>query len=334
MDYKIQKVTGIGLIHDQNRQKIFNSYFNQYQVLQLLNLKDKKILIIIKDKDIQILNKNSFKFYSSIKSNDDYSFFSATQLTSTGNIACCKKNGIIAIYIIKPKLSKLIQTIQVLNNKCIYRIKHITENRLMSNQDEKSLIFYEYNKKKLVIKNKIIMENYIENFLPTKNNDVLLYANFFCPSYHFKILLFDSEKLKIIKEVLSCNGNSEIYEPFSYLTKNIIAIVIKETIFLVDINNDYAKIAQIESKGSSWIYSVCCVDCNKIVTGDKNRKLILWNFEKNEISKIGEYNIEKRNDLDYAKVTCLLKLKNNLLLVGGNYYFLNAFNFFRKNNEI
>ena len=140
--------------------------------------------------------------------------------------------------------------------------------------------------------------------------------------------------MTIIKEVLSCKGNSEIYEPFSYLTKNIVAIVIKETIFLVDINNDYAKIAQIESKDSSWIYSVCCFDCNKIVTGDQNRKLILWNFEKNEISKICEYNIEKRNDLDYTKLTCLLKLKNNLLLVGGSYYFLNAFNFFRKNNEI
>lgn len=166
-------------------------------------------------------------------------------------MVCCKENCTIAIYIIKPKLSKLIQTIQVLNNKCIYRIKQIIENRLMSNQDEKSLIFYEYNKKKLIIKNKILIQNYIENFLLTKNKDVLLYAIFFCPSYHFKILLFDSEKLKIIKEVLSCNGNSEIYEPFSYLTKNIVTIVIKETIFLVDINNDYAKIAQIESLGSS-----------------------------------------------------------------------------------
>ena len=56
----------------------------------------------------------------------------------------------------------------------------------MSNQDEKSLIFYEYNKKKLIIKNKIIMENYIENFLPTKNNDALLYANFFAPQIILK----------------------------------------------------------------------------------------------------------------------------------------------------
>lgn len=56
----------------------------------------------------------------------------------------------------------------------------------------------------------------------------------------------------------------------------------------------------------------------------------MWNYEKNVISKIGEYNIEKRNDLDYTKLTFLLKLKNNLLLVGGSYYFLNAFIFLVK----
>ena len=49
----------------------------------------------------------------------------------------------------------------------------------MSNQDQQSLIFYEYNKEKLKITNKIIVDNYMENFLHTKNNDVLLYANFF-----------------------------------------------------------------------------------------------------------------------------------------------------------
>ena len=49
----------------------------------------------------------------------------------------------------------------------------------MSNQDQQSLIFYEYNKEKFKITNKIIVDNYMENFLHTKNNDILLYANFF-----------------------------------------------------------------------------------------------------------------------------------------------------------
>lgn len=170
------------------------------------------------------------------------------------------------------------------------------------------------------------MENYIENILPTKNNDILLYANFFCPKYHFKILLFDAEKLKIIKEVLSCNGNSTIYESFSFLTKNIVAIVIAETLILVDINNDYTIITKIIESKYRWINSICCLDHKKIVTGDAEGNLILWNYEKNNIKKVGEYSFKNKSGLTY-----LMKINKTLFLVGGKYYLFYAYNYFRKN---
>ena len=68
----------------------------------------------------------------------------------------------------------MIQTISVLNNKTIYRIKEITNNLLVSCQDEKSLIFYEYNNNSLNISNKLKQDCFIENLQPTKNMDVLL----------------------------------------------------------------------------------------------------------------------------------------------------------------
>ena len=45
----------------------------------------------------------------------------------------------------------------------------------------KNRLYFMNIKNKLEVTNKIIMENYIENFLSTKNNDILLYANLFCP---------------------------------------------------------------------------------------------------------------------------------------------------------
>ena len=257
-------------------------------------------------------------------------YFSSTQLTSTGNIACCGEDGNISIFNIETKFPKLIETINILDRKMIYRIKEITNSRLISNQDEKSLIFYEYNKKNLKITNKIRMENYIENLLPTKNNDILLYANFFCPRYHFKILLFDAENLKITKKILSCNGNSEIYEPFSFLTKNIIAIVINTSLFLVDMNQDYSVISKIEGQNSKWINGICCFNSKKIVTGDKSGKIILWDYENNILNKKYEYQLEKVSNLN---LSCLMKLRNNLFLVGGEYRFINVFNFYKKNEE-
>ena len=318
MDYKLQKVSNI-LLEAGEKAKSF-SYLSKREILQLLTLKD-KLVVVPKSRDILIFNKYTFKLFSFIKTFKGNGFFSATKLPSNRDIACCGDNGIIIIFRIKPILCKLIQKIPV-----VYRIKEISNNKYMSNQDQHSLIFYEYNKEKLKITNKIIVDNYMENFLHTKNNDILLYANFFSPNYHYKILLFDTEKLEIIKEVLSCNGNSTIYEPFCFLTKNIVAIVIAQTLFLVDINKDYTVISQIESLNSKWIYSVCCLNHNKIVTGDENGNLILWNYDKN-INKIGEYKIKAEDNLGLG-LTCLMKLKNNLFLVGGESYLLYAFNFF------
>ena len=323
MDYKLQKVSNILL--EAGKKAKSNSYLFKREILQLLTLKD-KLVVVPKSRDILIFNKYTFKLFSFIKTFKGYGFFSATKLPSNRDIACCGDNGIITIFRIKPILCQLIQKIPVLDKKQVYRIKEISNNKYMSNQDQHSLIFYEYNKEKLKITNKIIVDNYMENFLHTKNNDILLYANFFSPNYHYKILLFDTEKLEIIKEVLSCNGNSTIYEPFCFLTKNIVAIVIAQTLFLVDINKDYTVISQIESLNSKWIYSVCCLNHNKIVTGDENGNLILWNYDKN-INKIGEYKIKAEDNLGLG-LTCLMKLKNNLFLVGGESYLLYAFNFF------
>ena len=328
MDYRFQKVSKI-ILNGINSGKEDN-YISKKEVLQLLSFKD-KILIVEERKEIVILNINTFKIYSIIKMIENSGFISATKLTSTGHIACCGDNGIIFIFKIKPQICKCIQKISIFLKKQIYRIKEITNNTLISNQNEKSLIFYEYNKKKLKLTNKIMMDNYIENILPTKDNDILLYTNFFCPKYHYKILLFDAKKLKIIKEVLFCNGNSLIYEPFSFLTKNIVAIVIAQTIFLVDINKDYTVITKIESIKSNWIYTICCLDHNKFVSGDREGNLILWNYDKNIINKIGEYAF-KKNYNDICTLTNLLKLKNNLFLVGGKLG-LYAFNFFKENRE-
>ena len=156
MDYKLQKVSNI-ILEVGGKYKSY-SYVLKGEILQLLPLKD-KILIVPKSKNILILNKYTCKLYSIIKMINCYGFFSATKLPSNRDIACCGDNGIISIFRIKSILCQLIQTITVLDNKQVYRIKEISNNKYMSNQDQQSLIFYEYNKEKLKITNKIIVDN-------------------------------------------------------------------------------------------------------------------------------------------------------------------------------
>ena len=226
MNYKIQKISVI----KTTKTKL---------ILQVLLLQNKKILIIKEESNIEILNQHSYKLFSTI--NSKFSFFSATQLKLSGHLACCQTNGDISIYKVQPLISQLSQTISVLNNKTIYRIKEITNNLLVSCQDEKSLIFYEYNNNSLNISNKLKQDCFIENLQPTKNMDVLLYGNFILQN-KYKIILFNAENKNKIKIILSKYGNEIIYEPFCFLSKNIIAIIIYDDIFLVDINNDYSLI--------------------------------------------------------------------------------------------
>lgn len=335
MDYKIQKMCVIKTTMNEEEQ--YYSYRDKL-IFQVLLLQNKKILIIMNMSNIQILNQNTFKLFSTINNDNSFSFFSATQLKLSGHIACCQTNGDISIYKVKPSISQKIQTISVLNSKTIYRIKEITNNLLVSCQDEKSLIFYEYNNNRLNISDKLKQDCFIESLQPTKNMDVLLYGNFFFPKYNYKIILFNAENKKKIKTIVSKQKNGTIYEPFCFLSKNIIAIIIFIDIFLVDINNDYSLITKFEDKEHYWINSICAINFNIIITGDDNGLLHLLYFDdkKNIITKIDEYIIYECNEKDdpytcekKKKAISLVKLNSNSFLLGGGgkpNYLLNAFN--------
>ena len=287
MNYKLQKNATINIKDEKTNWE--DKLYDRPRLLQILCLQDKKILICEIEKDIIILNQNTFRFLYYIKRRNNSSFCSATQIKSSGNIACCEDSGDISIYSIK-KIPTLIQVINVLSGKKIYKLKEISNDKLISCQYERSIILYEYNQKQDIynISNKVNLGEFIDNIQPTKNNDVLLYETIFLDTYHIRILLFDAEKLKVTKEIISCKGNGGIYEPFCFLSKSILSVVIQETIFLLDINKDYSLITKIESKNSSRIYSICAFNNNKLVTGDVEGNLILWNFENNSINKIDE----------------------------------------------
>ena len=159
------------------------------------------------------------------------------------------------------------------------------------------------------------------------------YMEIFLP-YNYKIILFNAENKNKIKIILSKEKNGIIYEPFCFLSKNIIAIIIYDDIFLVDINNDYSLITKFNDKDHYWINSICAINFNIIITGDDKGYLHLLYFDdkKNIITKIDEYKIYEGNEkyrihtnfppffVEYEeekKAISLVKLNSNLFLLGG-----------------
>ena len=77
------------------------------------------------------------------------------------NIACCQHYGTISIYSIKDDKFKLIQKIDVIKKRTVYRVKELMNDMLVSCQDERALIFYEYDKNKeyyIILNKKLILK--------------------------------------------------------------------------------------------------------------------------------------------------------------------------------
>ena len=313
--YKFQYVSKIHLLNKEFDKKYL--YLSpERDFIQSINLFDKQILIC-DSKNIKIYNYPSFHLATKIISKSN--FFSATLLKSK-DLACCEYDGCISFYSMENSQPILKQRLYVLKGKTVYRIKELINNMLVSCQDAKFISFYEYDKNKYNMKQKININNFVENIFYTKDNDILLYKNVFFPNYHYEISLFDFEEMKIKKNILSCEGNGLIYEPFKFLNKDIVAIIIKSSIFLIDINQDYCIITNIKTE-YWWFNCICAINNNYLITGDKLGNIILWKFENKQLYKKCVYKHEKKEKVYYLNcdIKDILHLGNNLLFVGGIY---------------
>ena len=233
MKHKFQLVSKINLLKKENyRDDIGLKRHKNF--IQFIKLFDKKILIN-DSKSLKIYNFPFFHLIAQIYSG----CFSATLLKSQ-NIACCDRYGKISIYSIKDNKFKLIQKIDVIKDRTVFRVKELPNDTLVSCQDERAITFYEYDKKSELynIKQKISFNDFIENILYAKDNELLLYQNhvYDINRFYYTLIVYDFKNKYIKKEIASDTGNGLIYEPFKILNKNTVVAIISKNIFLIDIN--------------------------------------------------------------------------------------------------
>lgn len=318
MKYKFQNVSKINLIKKENFKDDIGLKRHK-NFIQCIKLFDNKILIN-DSKSLKIYNIPFFHLITQIYSG----CFSATLLKSK-NIACGDVYGKISFYSIKDNKFKLLQKIDVIKDRTVFRVKELKDNILVSCQDERALTFYEYDKNNELynINQKINFNDFIENILYTKENDLLLYQNnvYGLNNFNYKIIVYDFKKKYLKKEIASDNGNGLIYEPFKFLNNNTVAIIMSKNIFLIDINKDYNITTKI-STNSYWLNCICILNENCIITGDDYGSIILWEIKNNQFYEKDKYKyfIKKKDSSIDSSITDLLYLGNNKFFVGGIYY--------------
>ena len=196
MKHKIQLVSKINLIKKENYRDDLGLKRHK-NFIQYIKLFDKKLLI----NDLRCLKIYNFPFFHLIA--QIYSGSFSVTLLKSKNIACCDHYGKIIFYSIKDNKFKLLQKIDVIKERTVYRIKELPNNMLVSCQDERALTFYKYDKNKELynIKQKISFNDFIENLLFIKDNDLLLYQNYVygINKFHYNLIVYDF-KQKYIKK--------------------------------------------------------------------------------------------------------------------------------------
>ena len=94
------------------------------------------------------------------------------------------------------------------------------------------------------------------------------------------------------------------------ISKNLLLITGYNKISIINVNS-YNLIKTINVDNSGWIYAVCMLNKDMILTGDNNKRIIQWKIENDNLKLIS-----KKENAHNDKIYTLLKLGNGLILSG------------------
>ena len=71
------------------------------------------------------------------------------------------------------------------------------------------------------------------------------------------------------------------------ISKDVLLITGKNRISIINVNS-YNLIKTINVDNSGWIFAVCMLNKDMILTGDKNKRIIQWKIENNNLKLISK----------------------------------------------
>ena len=307
-----EKDNKIQLLEEElNKCKYDNFYIEHKEPKYILNfhkdeiwcstvLKDGRFVTGSKDKSIIIYNKKTFEPDLTIKEHNN-AVTNVIQLSS-GNLASCSKDNTINIYNINRNEYQVIQTIKE-HTECVTKIIELKNKQLVSCSFDKSIIFYNnYNNK---YKKDYSLSTYGENgpAIQTKDNEICYYED-----KDNTICFYDFIKKNNIKKIDKISVGNYNADCLLMISKDLLLITGYNIISIVNVNS-HNLIKTISVSNSDLIYAACMLNKDMILTADKNKRIIQWKIENNNLKLISI----KENAHDNA-INSLSKIGNDLIL--------------------
>ena len=270
----------------------FDNFFNlnnSQEINCMKILKDKRLAIGNESSILTIFNNSTFEIDIKIN-NNLHELFCIEQLKKNGNL-CLSFKTTIRILTLSKKSFKIIQDIKNAHDSEIWQVKELYNNFIISCSHDKHLKIWTFNhaENKYTKSFTLKENNYFNDILETKPNEIIF-------DVYECLVFFNVKEKKQIEKIndlnLTCagRGNSMIL-----INENVV-IGGEKKIYFVDINNySINKVINCDFN----VYSICLFKQKQFLVGDRNGKLIQFNYDDNQPVSIKNH---PHNDKIYSIV--------------------------------
>ncbi len=182
-----------------------------------------------------------------------------TQLSS-GILASCSEDKTIKLFNIKEMKYDILQTLNY-HTSSVCKIIELKNKNLVSCSNDSSIIFYIKDNNEYKKDYQIQTDGYCYEIIQTKDNE-LCYSEY----NNNKICFYDLFERKIISSIKDISKNNS-NETFIMIKKDLLLIPGNNQISIIN-TNQHNLVRKIEVPGSSYIFGVCMLNKNMLLTGD------------------------------------------------------------------
>ena len=280
----------------KNPIHILNDHTDFVNCLTIMN--DGRLVSCSDDKSIIIYNKETYKPDLIIKEHNN-TVWCIIQLSS-GILASCSWDKSIKLFNIKGNKYEVFQTLND-HTSLVYKIIELKNKTLVSCSFDHSIIFYVKDNIKYTKDYRISTNGSCDNIIQTKDNEICYYER-----NNETICFYDLLERKVkasISNIYTCN--------MIMITKDLLLITGWNKISIINVN-DY-KLRIINVLGAKYIWGVCMLNQNMLLTGDWANTIRQWRIEGDNLILVSKK--EKAHDLD---INVLLNLGNGHIASGSS----------------
>jgi len=243
-------------------------------------LKDGRLVSGSDDKSIIIYNKETYNPDLAIKEHNSYVFCITT--LSSGILASCSFDRTIKLFNIKNNEYNVLQTLNY-HTGSVRKIIELKNKSLVSCSEDKSIIFYNKDNNNEYKKDYSISTNGgCSSVIQTKENEIC-----YSEKTNNSICFYDLNQKQIKSSLSNINKKNNCHEWIIMINKDLLLIPGENKISIINVNK-YSIERILNVNKSGWIYSVCMLNENILLTGDCNEIIEQWKIEGDNLIFISQ----------------------------------------------